>query len=87
MTVTTDEKTDFWNARWYGFKKFSGHIYRCDVTGNFTFQMKVKANFTKLYDQAGIMVMTDEDHWLKSGIEYNDGAPEIGSVLSLRHSD
>lgn len=53
------------------------------MTGNFTFQVKVKASFTKLYDQAGIMVMTDEDHWLKSGMEYNDGAPAIGSVLVL----
>lgn len=87
LTVTTNEMTDFWNTTWYRFKRFSGHIYGCDVTGIFTFQVKVKANFTKLYDQAGIMVMTDEDHWLKSGIEYNDGAPTIGSVLSLGHSD
>lgn len=33
------------------------------------------------------MLMVDESHWLKAGIEFNDGAPAIGSVLTLGHSD
>ncbi|QKJ87615.1 DUF1349 domain-containing protein [Paramixta manurensis] len=87
LSVTTDAKTDFWSQTWYGFKRFSGHFYGCEVIGDFTFQVKVKADFSALYDQAGIMLMTDEDHWLKAGIEFNDGSPAIGSVLTLEHSD
>lgn len=70
-----------------GFKKFSGHVYGSDEIGDFTFQVRILADFSKLYDQAGVMLLTDKDHWLKAGIEYNDGAPAIGSVLTLGHSD
>lgn len=33
------------------------------------------------------MMLSDEQHWLKAGIEFNDGAPAIGSVLTMRNSD
>jgi regulation of enolase protein 1 (concanavalin A-like superfamily) len=87
LSVTTDQNTDFWNDTWYGFKRFSGHFYGADVEGDFTFQVKIRAAFSALYDQAGIMLLADQDHWLKAGLEINDGAPAIGSVLTLKHSD
>ncbi len=87
LSVTTDENTDFWHKTWYGFERFSGHFYGREVTGDFTFQVRIRADFTALYDQAGIMLMESETRWLKAGIEYNDGAPAIGSVLTLGHSD
>ncbi len=87
LSVTTDQNTDFWQKTWYGFERFSGHIFAREVAGDFTFQVHVRADFTTLYDQAGIMFMADEKHWLKAGIEFNDDAPAIGSVLTLGHSD
>lgn len=33
------------------------------------------------------MILSDEQHWLKAGIEFNDGAPAIGSVLTQGYSD
>jgi regulation of enolase protein 1 (concanavalin A-like superfamily) len=87
LSMVTDGKTDFWRKTWYGFERFSGHFYGADVSGDFTFQVKVMAGFEALYDQAGIMLLGDAQHWLKAGIEYNDGAPAIGSVLTLGHSD
>jgi regulation of enolase protein 1 (concanavalin A-like superfamily) len=87
LHVVTDEKTDFWHQTWYGFERFSGHIFARAVQEDFTFQVKIRADFTTLYDQAGLMLMRDAQHWLKAGIEYNDGAPAIGSVLTLGQSD
>ena len=87
LSVVTDEETDFWRETWYGFERFSGHIYATEAAGDFTFQVRVRADFSTLYDQAGIMLMQDARHWLKAGIEYNDGAPAIGSVLTLGTSD
>ncbi len=87
LSVVTNDKTDFWQKTWYGFERFSGHIFATDVSEDFTFQVKVCADFTTLYDQAGLMFMTDDRHWLKAGIEFNDGAPAIGSVLTLENSD
>ena len=87
LTVVTDKHTDFWRHTWYGFERFSGHLYAAEVEGDFTLQAKICADFTTLYDQAGLMMMADEQTWLKAGIEFNDDAPAIGSVLTLTHSD
>lgn len=87
LDVVTDSQTDFWCRTWYGFERFSGHVFAADMADDFTFQTRVRADFSTLYDQAGIMLLSDERHWLKAGIEFNDGAPAIGSVLTLEHSD
>ncbi len=30
-------------------------------------------NYTNEYDQAGLMVLVDEEHWIKTGIEFTEG--------------
>ena len=87
LQVVTDRQTDFWRSTWYGFERHSGHLYGCEVAGEFTFQVCVEGEFTTLYDQAGLMLLQDEAHWLKAGIEYNDAQPMIGSVLTNPRSD
>ncbi len=87
LQVVTDQQTDFWRSTWYGFERHSGHLYGCEVTGEFTFQVCVEGEFTTLYDQAGLMLLQDDEHWLKAGIEYNDAQPMIGSVLTNPRSD
>ncbi|WP_447824578.1 DUF1349 domain-containing protein [Aeromonas salmonicida] len=87
LQVVTDQQTDFWRSTWYGFERHSGHLYGCEVEGEFTFQVCVEGEFTTLYDQAGLMLLQDDAHWLKAGIEYNDAQPMIGSVLTNPRSD
>jgi len=87
IQVVTEDTTDFWSHTWYGFNRFSGHVYGWDVTEDFTLQVRVRGDFTTLYDQAGVMITADESHWLKAGIEFNDGQPMIGSVLTDTNSD
>ena len=87
LQVVTDQQTDFWRSTWYGFERHSGHLYGCEVAGEFTFQVCVEGEFTTLYDQAGLMLLQDDEHWLKAGIEYNDAQPMIGSVLTNPRSD
>lgn len=31
LSVITDDHTDFWRRTWYGFERFTGHIYATDV--------------------------------------------------------
>ncbi|KAH9634854.1 hypothetical protein HF086_016133 [Spodoptera exigua] len=50
-------------------------------------QVCVEADFTHLYDQAGLMIYFDDKHWLKAGIEYNDGQLMVASVLTNELSD
>lgn len=87
LNVTTDEKTDYWEGTWYNFHHNTGHVYGLEINGDFTFSVCVEAEFTNLYDQAGLMIFLDDKHWLKAGIEYNDGQPMISSVLTNEVSD
>ncbi|XP_026324999.1 regulation of enolase protein 1-like [Hyposmocoma kahamanoa] len=87
LHVTTDNETDFWQETYYHFKHNNGHVFGVNLDQNFTFTVCVEANFTTLYDHAGLMIYLDEKHWLKSGIEYYDGQAVIGSVLTNEISD
>ncbi|MEV3823021.1 DUF1349 domain-containing protein [Aeromonas dhakensis] len=87
VRVVTDHRSDFWQRTWYGFQRHSGHVYGCEVEGDFTFQVCVEGDYTTLYDQAGLMLIQNEQHWLKAGIEFNDAQPMIGSVLTNIQSD
>ena len=87
LHVVTDARTDFWRETHYGFTRDSGHFLGHEVAGPFTAQLRMRANYEALYDQAGIMVRLDEARWIKAGIEWSDDAPRLGSVLTLGCSD
>lgn len=87
LRFITEATTDFWKRTYYGFQRHTGHAFGFSVTGDFTLQVKVMADFTHLYDQAGIFLQDDEDHWVKAGIEFNDGQSAIGSVVTRKTSD
>ena len=87
LRVVTDARTDFWRETHYGFTRDSGHFLGFEAAGPFTAQLRIRARYEALYDQAGIMVRLDESHWIKAGIEWSDDAPRLGSVLTLGRSD
>ena len=87
LRVVTDARTDFWRETHYGFTRDNGHFLSREVVGAFSAQLRVKARYEALYDQAGIMVRLDDAHWIKAGIEWSDDAPRLGSVLTVGRSD
>ena len=87
LTVVTEARTDFWRETHYGFTRHSGHALLAGRQGDFTASVRVQGEYETLYDQAGMLVLVDERNWLKAGIEYSDGAPMLGSVLTRGTSD
>lgn len=87
LHVVTDGRTDFWRETHYGFTRDSGHFLGVETPDGFTAQLRVRAEFEHLYDQAGIMVRLDEHRWIKAGLEFSDGNPQLGSVLTDEQSD
>lgn len=87
LRVVTDAATDFWRETHYGFTRDSGHFLGCVVAGGFTAELRVRARYEALYDQAGIMLRLDERRWLKAGIELSDGQAALSSVLTDGRSD
>jgi uncharacterized protein len=87
LQIVTDKATDFWRETHYGFCRDSGHFLGFPTAGAFTAELRVRADFQTLYDQAGIMVRIDEQRWVKAGIEFSDGRAMLASVLTDAQSD
>jgi uncharacterized protein len=87
LSVVTDSKTDFWRETHYGFVRHNGHCFGYRTSGDFTATIRVRGRYRELYDQAGMMVLLDEQTWIKAGIEYSDGRAALSSVLTIGKSD
>jgi regulation of enolase protein 1 (concanavalin A-like superfamily) len=87
LSMITDKGTDFWRETHYGFTRDSGHFLGFAAPAAFTAQLRIRGQYQKLYDQAGIMVRVDERHWVKAGIELSDGRAMLSSVLTDDTSD
>jgi regulation of enolase protein 1 (concanavalin A-like superfamily) len=87
LEVVTDQGTDFWRETHYGFTRDSGHFLGMPAADRFTAQLRIRGQYEKLYDQAGIMVRLDERRWVKAGLELSDGRAMLSSVLTDGKSD
>ena len=87
LSVRTGARTDFWRETHYGFIHDNGHFLATTVTSGFTAQLRFRADYTHLYDQAGLMVRVDAQTWMKAGIEYTDGRPSLCTVVTAGKSD
>ena len=87
LTVVTDRATDFWRKTHYGFIRHSGHLFGHTTAGGFTASVRVRADYKSLYDQAGLMVLMDDENWAKAGVELSDGETMLSSVVTIGCSD
>ncbi|MUL35390.1 DUF1349 domain-containing protein [Gloeocapsopsis dulcis] len=88
IIVNTLPKTDFWRVTHYGFIRDNGHFYYDQVNTDFVVEVEIHGEYKDLYDQAGIMVRSDENHWIKTGIEYVEGLQHsISAVVTHNYSD
>lgn len=87
LTLKTEANTDFWRTTFYGFRRHSGHARLQAVSGDFTASVVVRGDYRELYDQAGLMLIIDETHWLKTGIEFTDGLMHFSVVVTNGTSD
>ncbi|MEI2302457.1 DUF1349 domain-containing protein [Ensifer sp. MJa1] len=87
LTLTTEANTDFWQATFYGFRRHSGHARLQPVGGDFSASVVVRGDYRELYDQAGLLLIIDETHWLKTGIEFTDGLMHFSVVVTNGTSD
>ncbi|MGI9435004.1 MAG: DUF1349 domain-containing protein [Geminicoccaceae bacterium] len=87
LLAKTDGKTDFWQKTFYGFIRDSGHFLAFDTAAAFTATLHVEGGFEELYDQAGLMLRLDERNWIKTGVEFTDGALHLSAVVTTGASD
>jgi regulation of enolase protein 1 (concanavalin A-like superfamily) len=87
LTATTGNRTDFWRETFYGFVRDDGHFLHREISGDFTAEVTIVADFDTLYDQCGLMLRVDERTWVKAGIEFTDGMTHVSAVVTRDRSD
>lgn len=87
LKVTTVHESDFWRNTSYGFVHDSGHALLIDFPVNTSMEVTFVLDYSGQFDQAGIIVYSDSQHWIKAGVESADGFPQVGAVVTSVNSD
>jgi regulation of enolase protein 1 (concanavalin A-like superfamily) len=87
LKVTTIHESDFWRNTSYGFVHDSGHALLRDFPVNSSMEVTFVLDYSGQFDQAGIIVYSDSQHWIKAGVESADGLPQVGAVVTSINSD
>jgi regulation of enolase protein 1 (concanavalin A-like superfamily) len=87
LIVTTADQSDFWNRTGYGFIHDNGHALLTEFPSNTAMEVEFSAEWTHEFDQAGLFVYADPEHWVKAGVEFADGVLGLGAVVTDGRSD
>lgn len=88
LKVVSEKGRDFWKKTLYGFEFEDGPAllaeWEPDTAVEVSFNL---GSFTELYDQAGLLLYHGPGQWIKTGIEINDGIPQLAAVVTDSYSD
>ncbi|WP_159813922.1 DUF1349 domain-containing protein [Actinomyces sp. zg328] len=87
LLVTAVEGSDAWRITSYGFIHDSEHALLAAFPDDCAVEVEFTAAFREQFDQAGVFVRLDDEHWVKAGVEYADGACQVGAVVTSGSSD
>lgn len=87
IICTANPKTDFWRKTFYGYITDNGHLLYRRVKGDFSTTVKLIGQYRDLYDQAGLMVRSDEKNWMKCGVEMVERKRYLSVVFTRDFSD
>jgi regulation of enolase protein 1 (concanavalin A-like superfamily) len=87
LLVTAAEGSDFWRTTSYGFVHDDGHALLRPFEMGTAVEVSFRVDYDAQFDQAGVLVRADADHWLKAGVEVVDGTPQLGAVVTHELSD
>ena len=87
LNVTAVAESDAWRHTSYGFVHDTEHALLAPLAVGEAVEVVVRTSFTGQFDQAGVFVRADAEHWVKAGLEFADGVLNLGAVVTLERSD
>jgi regulation of enolase protein 1 (concanavalin A-like superfamily) len=91
LVVSAPAKKDFWRKTYYTpvLCKDDGPCLFATIQADETVMMETSFTLDpkKQFDQAGLCVRLDNEHWVKTGIEVVDGEPRLSCVVYNGYSD
>jgi regulation of enolase protein 1 (concanavalin A-like superfamily) len=87
LTVEAAAESDWWRTTSYGFIHDDGHALVKEFPNESAIEVTFVLNYTEQFDQAGIFITADSENWIKAGVEFCDGFPQVGAVVTQKNSD
>ncbi|QLL23828.1 DUF1349 domain-containing protein [Actinobacteria bacterium IMCC25003] len=87
LTVEAAAESDWWRTTSYGFIHDDGHALVKEFPNESAIEVSFILDYTEQFDQAGIFITADNENWIKAGVEFCDGCPQVGAVVTQRNSD
>jgi len=87
LVVTAVEGSDAWRITSYGFVHDSEHALLAPFEVDAAVEVEFTAAFSEQFDQAGVFVRASDERWVKAGVEFADGRPQVGAVVTDGMSD
>ena len=80
-------ESDWWRTTAYGFIHDDGHALVKEFPNESAVEVSFILDYTEQFDQAGIFISADNENWIKAGVEFCDGFPQVGAVVTQKNSD
>ena len=87
LWVSAKSESDYCNRTSYGFIHDTGHGLLSELKPNSAMEIEFFLDFEGQFDQAGLLLFADNEHWTKAGVEFSDGLPQAGAVVTNHFSD
>lgn len=79
--------SDAWQRTSYGFVRDSEHGLLRPFAPGTAVEVAFVASMTEQFDQAGLLLRIDSEHWVKAGTEFADGILRLSVVATNTYSD
>lgn len=87
LFVTAKEGSDAWRITSYGFIHDTEHALLRPISVGEAVEVSFLADLPEQFDQAGVFLKADDTNWIKAGVEFSDGEPGVGAVVTRGESD
>ncbi|WP_431246447.1 DUF1349 domain-containing protein [Leifsonia xyli] len=87
LRVEAVRGSDAWQKTSYGFERDSEHGLLRPFEIDTAVEVQFLADMSEQFDQAGVIVRVDENHWVKAGTEFADGVLRVSAVVTDIYSD
>lgn len=87
LSMFVTPQSDYWRVSHYGFTVDDAPFYYATYGGEFEAKVKITGNYKARFDQMGLMLRTDQEHYIKAGVEFVDGKYNLSTVVTQNKSD
>jgi regulation of enolase protein 1 (concanavalin A-like superfamily) len=87
LTMFVTPQTDYWRISHYGFTVDDAPFYFANYGGEFEVKVKLTGSYKARFDQMGLMIRTDQENYIKTGVEFVDGKFNVSTVVTHKVSD